>query len=468
MATVAVAGAAGFVGSALVRQLEQHHHVIALTRGNLERRENRAQLTWRRSDLFSQPATEAALRGCDTAVYLVHSMLPAAHLTQGRFEDLDLLVADNFGRAAAAAGVKHIIYLGGIIPDGIALSKHLLSRLEVERVLGSHGVPVTALRAAMIFGPGGSSMNIMARLVRRLPVMVCPAWTSTRSRPIFLGDVLAAIEHCVVTPEVAGKQYDLGGDTVVTYREMMEAVGSYIGRSPRAVSVPILSPKISRLWVSVFSGAPKNLVAPLIETLRHDMVPRADRALAIPGHRYLSFDEMVSRCFTSGAAEREEPRAFSLPEDERLRTTVRSVQRLYLPDGMTAPEVANLYVDWLSKHLHPFLRASRVQADVAGKLSCEFHLTGVAADLLVLEMDQRFNAADHAEFLIVAGMLVKRSAGDSGPGRLEFRRFPEQRCLIAAIHDFHPRLPWFIYVWTQARMHLYVMRAFDRFLRRSK
>ena len=416
--------------------------------------------------MFSQRATEAALQGCDTAVYLIHSMLPAAHLTQGRFEDLDLLVADNFGRAAAAAGVKHIIYLGGIIPDGVSLSKHLLSRLEVEKVLGSHGVPVTALRAAMIFGPGGSSMNIMARLVRRLPVMVCPGWTSTRSRPIFLGDVLAAIEHCINTPEVRGREYDLGGDTVVTYREMMEGVGSFLGRKPRVVSVPILSPKISRLWVSVFTGAPKNLVAPLIETLRHDMVPRADRALIIPGHRYLSFEEMVSRCFAGGAPEGEQPRAFSLPDDERLRTTVRSVQRLFLPDGMTAPEVATLYVDWLSKHLHPLLRAKRVRADVAGKLSCEFRFSGMPWDLLVLEMDERLNAADRAEFLISGGMLVRVEQGGAELGRLEFRRFAEQGCLIAAIHDFHPRLPWFIYVWTQARIHLLVMRAFDRFLRR--
>ena len=467
MSTVAVAGAAGFVGSALVERLRARHQVVALTRGNPDSRPSAERLSWRRCDLFSQRETERALQGCDTAIYLVHSMLPAAHLTQGRFEDLDLLVADNFVRAAATVGVRHIVYLGGIIPDGVELSKHLLSRLEVERVLRSQGVPVTALRAAMIFGRGGSSMNIMARLVKRLPIMVCPAWTATRSRPIYIGDVLAALEHCIETPETWGREYDIGGDTLVTYREMMEQLGSYLGRKPRAVSVPLLSPKISRLWVSVFSGAPKNLIAPLIETLRHDMVPRADRALQIPGHRYLSFSEMLELCFKPEASGRavEQPRAFSLPDDERLRTTVRSVQRLHLPPGMSAPDVAELYVDWLSKHLRPFIRAVATRQLDRGHRICEFSLTGLPWKLLVLEMREERGTVDSAEFIIRSGMLVKGDGRKGEGGRFEFRLFPEQQSLIAAIHDFHPRLPWFVYIWTQAKIHLYVMRAFDRYLR---
>ena len=130
-------------------------------------------------------------------MYLVHSMLPSAHLTQGNFRDFDLICADNFGRAAARNGVRQIIYLGGIVPAaanrGHALSSHLASRLEVENTLAASGVPVTALRAALVVGRGGSSFDILVKLVTRLPAMICPAWTSTRTQPIALSDVVALL-----------------------------------------------------------------------------------------------------------------------------------------------------------------------------------------------------------------------------------------------------------------------------------
>src|SRR5690606_19576051 len=131
---------------------------------------------WVQADLFSLLEVERALEGADVALYLVHSMIASAELTQGSFADFDLILADNFARAAKSRGVRHILYVGGLIPEGERLSRHLESRLEVEQTLRAQGVPVTALRASIIIGPAGSSLRMVENLVRRLPVMITPAW----------------------------------------------------------------------------------------------------------------------------------------------------------------------------------------------------------------------------------------------------------------------------------------------------
>ena len=156
---IAVAGATGFVGRSLVGALQGQGEIVALGRSGSPAGAEHESVRWRRCDLFSLRETEEALAGVDVAYYLVHSMLPNNRLTQGTFQDLDLLLADNFGRAAAAAGVRRVIYLGGLIPDaeGEGLSAHLASRLEVEQALGAHGVPVTAVRAGLVVGRDGSS-----------------------------------------------------------------------------------------------------------------------------------------------------------------------------------------------------------------------------------------------------------------------------------------------------------------------
>ena len=182
---IAVAGASGFVGSHLRDFLKGDYRFRALTRSAsvAERSPDATSTEWRECDLYSLPKVTKALVGCDCGIYLVHSMAPSSRLVQGSFEDTDLLLADNFIRAAEAAGLKHVVYLSGLIPKtGEPLSPHLRSRLEVENVLRSRSVKVTVLRAGLIFGPGGSSFSLLINLVRRLPVMLMPAWGRTKTK----------------------------------------------------------------------------------------------------------------------------------------------------------------------------------------------------------------------------------------------------------------------------------------------
>ena len=160
--TVAITGANGFVGRALIEALGDRFHIVGLTRGipGAAQRKSDDNIEWRSCDLYSMLDAEEGLKGVDYAFYLVHSMMPSARLTPAKFEDLDLLLADNFARAAEKNGVKQIVFLGGITPQTSELSAHLRSRLEVELALGSRSTPVTAIRAGLIVGPGGSSFTI--------------------------------------------------------------------------------------------------------------------------------------------------------------------------------------------------------------------------------------------------------------------------------------------------------------------
>uniref|UniRef100_UPI001C6325AA hypothetical protein n=1 Tax=Enhygromyxa salina TaxID=215803 RepID=UPI001C6325AA len=271
---VAVAGASGYVGSALGPVLARRFDTVGLSRRARPPGGGYAQ--WRATDLFSLADAERGLEGCDRAVYLVHSMMPSDRLTQGRFENFDLICADNFGRAASEVGVKQIIYLGGLTPPSEArgaLSRHLASRLETERALADHGVPVTALRAGLVIGRGGSSFVMMQRLVVRLPLMLCPVWTATQTQPIALADVIRILDACLGREELAGA-HDIGCPEAVSYREMMEATAHALGKTRRMIPVPFMTTGLSRLWVSLITGAPKDLVAPLIESLEHPMIAR--------------------------------------------------------------------------------------------------------------------------------------------------------------------------------------------------
>ena len=449
---VVVAGASGFVGQSLGPALRERFHAIGLSRS--AREPGGGYDAWRAADLFSLLEAERALEGADVAVYLVHSMMPRAGLTQARFEDLDLVCADNFARAAAKTRVRRIVYLGGLIAEHAApLSRHLESRLEVERALGAHGVPVTTLRAGLIVGAGGSSFDMLFRLVERLPAMILPAWTATRTHPIALEDVVRLLAFAIARDELAGRTFDVGGPDVMTYREMLETTADVLGVRRWFVSVPLFTPGLSRLWVTLVTGAPRELVAPLVQSLRHEMVAR-DRALqdlaGVPG---VPFREALRGAIDRGRAAPPRRARAHAPSPRR----VRSVQRLELPAGRDALWAAHEYFRWLPRAFRPFLVVDVTPDAEHARIS----IPVLGISLLELTLSRERSTPDRPLLYITGGAL----SGDDGRGRLELRQLPGSRTLLAAVHDFIPRLPWFVYRYTQALAHLYVMARFDRHLR---
>ena len=461
--TVALAGASGFVGTELRRRLAGHYHWIGLTRSESLPGDRAGDDTeWRPCDLFSLPKVEAALQGADMAVYMVHSMLPSSRLVQANFRDLDLLLADNFIRAAEGAGVRKVIYLSGLIPEHTAeadLSPHLASRLEVERVLRSRPLDVTVLRAGLIFGPGGSSAQMLLNLTRRLPVMLLPAWTRNQTQSIDIADVVRAIDWSL-QPRRTGV-YDIAGHPPMTYREMILRTAEAMGKEVRAINFPANYFRLSRLWVSLFSGVSPNLVNPLLESLRHNLSAQPNPLSEYLRKDAVSFAESVRRAIDPAGQPLPNPRRPLLSKDRRLlhkARRVRSVQRMPLPEGWAAGDVADAYAKWLTR----VFRVITVRESPEGQLV--FRL-GRRLPLLELTPTPFSRESPRRRAYYISGGLLALKV--EPPGRFEFRVFPENRCLIAAIHGYAPRLPWPLYTYTQAKVHIAVMSAFRRYLRRE-
>ena len=464
---VAIAGATGFIGRALGRALAPRCRLIGLSRGGTGSGPFAGPTgELRACDLFNLRDAERALDGATHGYYLVHSMMPSARLTQARFEDLDLICADNFARAARRAGLRQIVYLGGLTPAGDALSPHLRSRREVEGTLAAYGVPVTTLRAGLVIGAGGSSFEMMQRLVRRLPAMLCPRWTVTRTQPIALDDVVALLAFALDRAACFSRTFDVGAPEVTTYRQMMAELASLIGARRPLVKVPFLSPRLSSLWVSLIAGAPRALVAPLVRSLEHEMVARDRRLAEMAGLDEMSIREAMQRALEE-TARREaksgsgaKPKAFVGAEKKRggrSEPKVQSVQRMELPVGRDAAWAAAEYLRWLPVSLR---RLVRVTTD--GSVA-RFFLALLGTELLVLSHAPDRSGPDRQLFFVTGGALART---DSRPARFELRQIPGGRILLTAIHDYRPRLPWLVYSLTQALFHKLVMALFRRHLHR--
>ncbi|KYG66401.1 hypothetical protein AZI86_04945 [Bdellovibrio bacteriovorus] len=449
---IAIAGASGFVGKNLVKELEKNHEIIGLSRA---KKADTNHIQWRDCDLFSMLDAEKGLAGCDVAIYLVHSMRPSAHLTQGTFDDFDLIVADNFVRAAEACGIKQIIFLGGMRPeDKSQESKHLRSRWEVEQVFRKSKVPSTILRAALILGPEGSSFHIMARLVERLPFMICPTWTYSHSHPIALSDAVAAIDYCVGREETFDQVYEIGTEQSVTYVELMKKIAAKLHLKRSILTIPFVTPKLSTLWVCMVTGAPRELVRPLIQGLRTSLPLRPEKLLRIPGHQYKTVDQALDEALGNYQIK---TRPLAFQPSPRGRHVVRSVQRMEAPKGITAEQAALAYLVYLPK-ANPGL----LKVEVTGRW-IYFCWRWPYTRLLVLEYSPERSKSDRQLFYVRGGLLSKKTVR----GRLEFREILGGDAIIAAIHDFQPRMPWYLYRWTQALFHLYVMKMFGAFLNKN-
>ncbi|HEX2231758.1 MAG TPA: NAD(P)H-binding protein [Thermoleophilaceae bacterium] len=285
-----VTGATGYIGGALLRRLlAERRPVRALVRepSRLERADGVEVID---GDLLTGDGVEQALEGCHTAYYLVHSMEAAADRD---FAGRDRRAAENFGRAATAAGVERIVYLGGIAPAG-RRSPHLGSRLEVERILLDAVPGSTALRASIVIGAGSSSFRVLVRLVERLRVLPLPGWHTNRTRPIDERDVIEFLARTPRVPAAAGRSLDVAGPDVLSFGEMIERIADLmgVGRMPLSLSVSLTPP--ASAFVSAVTEQPLELVRPLMQSLESDVLPRdPDEAPRIYGIRPRGFERAV-------------------------------------------------------------------------------------------------------------------------------------------------------------------------------
>jgi len=240
-------------------------------------------------DLLRRGTLAAALDGCSTAYYLIHSMETG---TNG-FADRDRTAAENFAWAAREAGVERVVYLGGLVPEGGPQSAHLASRLEVEEILLSALPRSTALRASIVIGARSSSFSILVRLVSHLRLVPLPAWRTRRTQPIFEGDAIEYLARTPATPEAEGRSLDIVGPEVMTYAEMVERIAEAMGVGRMPLPLPATQTPAASAVVSAVTGQPLELVRPLMQSLEHDLLPRNDDARRIYGIKPHAFDRAL-------------------------------------------------------------------------------------------------------------------------------------------------------------------------------
>lgn len=271
---VLVTGASGYIGGRLVPELlEAGHRVRCLARTPAKLRDH----PWaERVEVVQGDVTEAeslagAMRGIDVAYYLVHALG-----TGPGFEETDRRAARTFGEQAREAGIRRLVYLGGLTPKDVPeerLSPHLRSRAEVGRILLESGVGTAVLRAAVIIGSGSASFEMLRYLTERLPVMVTPSWVHTRIQPVAVRDVLRYLVGAARLPDGANRTFDLGGPDIMTYRDMMQRYADVAALPHRFIlPVPMLSPGLSSHWVGLVTPVPRSIARPLAESLRHEVV----------------------------------------------------------------------------------------------------------------------------------------------------------------------------------------------------
>lgn len=270
-----VTGATGFIGGRLVPALLADGWTVRVL---VRRASTLDDKPWLRDveviegDAGSADQLDRALVEVEVAYYLIHSMA-----TRGDFGERDRALARTFARAARSAGVRRIVYLGGLHPDGEPLSEHLASREEVGRILLGSGVPTAVLQAAMVLGTGSASFDLLRHLSSRLPVMVAPRWVRNRIQPIALEDVIHYLTGAAHLPAHVNRTFDIGGPDVMTYEQMLRRYATLTGQRRRVVAtVPVLTPRLASLWIGLVTPLDTTLARPLVDSLIHEVICRED------------------------------------------------------------------------------------------------------------------------------------------------------------------------------------------------
>jgi len=279
----AVLGATGFVGRALVPALAEHADVVAVSRTGSASEGVRVRAV--AADATDPEALRQALDAVDVLYYLVHS------LGSANFSEVDKRAAETVAAEAERAGVRQVVFLGGLGDDRTDLSPHLRSRAETAAILSGGAVPVTTLRAAVVVGRGSAGFDTIVALVDRLPLMIAPRWISVPTQPIALEDVVGYLAGVADHPDTIGETFDVGGPEVLTYRDMIERIAHLRGHRRRIVEIPILSPRLSSYWLHLVTPVRASVARPLVEGLRNPTIARDDRIRHLLPRTLTGFDE---------------------------------------------------------------------------------------------------------------------------------------------------------------------------------
>ena len=288
--SILVTGATGFIGSRLISLLSKSNYTVTgLSRKKLTGTKN---VKYVQADVFDINQLTNAMNGIEVAYYLLHSM-EGSKSEWKEFASREKIQAQNFLKAATKAGVKRIIYLGGLVNDSLELSPHMKSRKEVGEILASGNIPVTELRASLIIGAQGGSYAMLRYLVERLRVMVCPSWVKSIAQPIAVDDVIYYLSECLKKSGTLGKIFEIGGPDKMTYEELMRVYSAYLNKNLFVLQIPFLTTRLSSYWVDLITPVKASLARPLIDSLVHDTVVTNDEITKIIPLRLKSVRESI-------------------------------------------------------------------------------------------------------------------------------------------------------------------------------
>ncbi len=420
---------------------------------------------WRFCDLFSRSDVENALAGSEYAVYMLNVRTSTSRLDQAKSENMNLLLADNFARAAHINNVKQIVFFGGMIAEGNISFETLESDLEVLKTLSSYNVPVTSICAGIVSGQGGTFIRLLGNMTIRFPVVIIPQWAIKLHQPISVKDVAKAIHYCVGNRETFGRQYDIGGPDIMSFDEMMRITSSAFGRKRNIITTKYCNPRLYAIWMRLLCrGSNKYVIKRLIESLSQNMLAGDNPLQQVIMKDAEPYFTALSACVDK-ATDRllPNPRLNTSKEDNidlRSESRVRSIQRFTLRENDNAAWLAETFFRWLTEFAKPFIS---VNIDSDG--SCSFFTRFPKLKLLTLTFKPEHSSLHRRMYFVTGGVLLKPMV--ERKARLEFRDVLNGRFTIGAVHDYTPRLPWYFYISTQAMVHSFVMRAFQKHLEKT-